>query len=159
MDAQSNSSVLKTPRLCSCCQIWKDISEFYKYPKARKERGDGFMRRCKICVREYNRKQQAKPEQKEKIWVSKLQYRYGITKEEYLNLLKKQKNKCAICEKNLETVNKGKSKTKLAVDHCHTTGTVRGLLCASCNSAIGLLGEDIEIFKKAIEYLKHHSKN
>jgi len=64
MDAQSNSSVLKTPRLCSCCQIWKDISEFYKYPKSRKERGDGFMRRCKICVREYNRKQQAKPEQK-----------------------------------------------------------------------------------------------
>ena len=42
----------------------------------------------------------------------------------------------------------------LSVDHCHTTGKVRGLLCQSCNTGIGLLKEDTKLFMAAIEYLE-----
>lgn len=51
---------------------------------------------------------------------------------------------CAICG----------SKVRLVVDHCHKTGRIRGVLCAKCNSAIGLLGDDTERLASAIEYLK-----
>lgn len=55
---------------------------------------------------------------------------------------------CAIC-KRPETINKS-----LAVDHCHLTNTIRGLLCTNCNIALGKMGDSIEILKSAIAYLE-----
>lgn len=74
-----------------------------------------------------------------------LKNRYGISEKEYLELLKKQNNKCAICGEV--------AKKTLDIDHCHTTDKVRGLLCNNCNRGIGHLKENINILKKAIEYL------
>ena len=71
---------------------------------------------------------------------------YGITVQEYDKMLKKQKGKCAICGKKPD-------KIRLAVDHCHRTGKVRGLLCNSCNLGIGKLGDTIDRLKKVINYL------
>lgn len=79
-----------------------------------------------------------------------LQFHYGIDLEEYDRMLKAQNGVCAICSK---TCKSGKS---LAVDHCHETGKVRGLLCGKCNTGIGLL-ENEERMIKAIEYLKENS--
>jgi hypothetical protein len=78
--------------------------------------------------------------------------KYGITLEQYNELLVNQNNGCAICAKPCATGN------NLAVDHDHETGKVRALLCKNCNTAIGLLGEDTDRMTKAIEYLKSHSE-
>jgi hypothetical protein len=69
--------------------------------------------------------------------------RYGLTLEEYIKLFKDQDNKCAIC---------GEEKP-LIVDHNHATGKVRGLLCYSCNTAIGLLKDDPAMIFAAYKYL------
>jgi hypothetical protein len=65
-------------------------------------------------------------------------------------LLVKQDNKCAICGASR------RGKTGLQADHNHNTKMIRGLLCAPCNMSLGLLKENIETLRKAIEYLIHH---
>lgn len=70
--------------------------------------------------------------------------RYGLTEAEYQRLLKKQKNACAICL----------GKKPLVVDHCHETNVVRGLLCSTCNSAIGKLKDDPEVIERAAKYVR-----
>lgn len=72
---------------------------------------------------------------------------YGITLEEYNEILKKQDNKCVIC---------GKKSIKLVVDHDHETGKVRGLLCNQCNTALGLFQEDILTLQKSIDYISKY---
>lgn len=80
---------------------------------------------------------------------------YGITSEEYLELYEKQKNICAICLKQETVTDKRNNMPRnLAVDHCHMTGKIRGLLCARCNKAIGLFKEDLEVIKNSIKYLE-----
>ena len=61
---------------------------------------------------------------------------YGITIEQYKEMSEKQNGLCAICHKP-ETQERKGIKYSLAVDHCHRTGKVRGLLCFKCNSAMG----------------------
>lgn len=77
---------------------------------------------------------------------------YGLTLEEYQMMLEKQQYRCAAC---------GVSQTELSrqldVDHCHLTGKIRGLLCVSCNTALGLLKEDKERAKKLFQYLDYNS--
>jgi hypothetical protein len=79
---------------------------------------------------------------------------YGITQEQHDALFEQQGGKCWICEEP-ETMPDGRSgKTKaLAVDHCHETGLVRGLLCGRCNRGIGLLKDSPDLLGKAIQYL------
>ena len=87
-----------------------------------------------------------------KIAVRKKTYRlgqYGLTREKYDAMLQLQQGKCAICG---EPPN-GRWK-KLNIDHCHTTGKVRGLLCTGCNRAIGYLNDDPDRGLKMVEYLK-----
>jgi hypothetical protein len=82
----------------------------------------------------------------------KLKKAYGITLDEYNKLLLKQKNKCSICEID----NNGKYRNKaraFAVDHCHNTNKIRGLLCSDCNIAIGLLKDNTKYLQSAINYL------
>jgi Recombination endonuclease VII len=80
--------------------------------------------------------------------------KYGLTRESHATLLLKQGSVCAICE-NPETALGNTGKTKpLAVDHDHDSGLVRGLLCQSCNIAIGLMNHSIERLSSAARYLK-----
>jgi hypothetical protein len=72
--------------------------------------------------------------------------KFGINVNQYQLMLQEQNNVCFICSE---------SETRdLAVDHCHTTGRVRGLLCSKCNTAIGLLKDNIALLDKAKEYLQ-----
>ena len=83
---------------------------------------------------------------------SNLKVTHRITVEEYNKKLKEQKNRCAICNKH-----KNKFTRNLAVDHCHTTGKIRDLLCGVCNTRLGYYEKsDINKLKAYIE--KHKRK-
>jgi len=83
-----------------------------------------------------------------------LKIKYGITLEEYEQMLKNQNQCCKIC-KSKKPGRKGVK--RFAVDHCHKTNKVRGLLCMSCNTAIGLLNENPVLFDAAKQYLEEYS--
>ena len=71
---------------------------------------------------------------------------YNITREEYDKILRLQRGRCAICQKPPKT-------KRLAVDHCHKSGLIRGLLCWRCNNAIGKFGDDQTLIWSAFLYL------
>ncbi len=72
--------------------------------------------------------------------------RYGIPVEELRAMEKRQGGACAICRKP--------SQVALSIDHCHSTGRVRGLLCYKCNFGIGSYGDDPTLVRAAIAYLE-----
>lgn len=78
-----------------------------------------------------------------------------LSREVYEEMLKHYDNKCAICrkEENRKSRTPGKI-CRLAIDHCHTTNDIRGLLCHACNTAIGKFKDSIELLESAIQYLK-----
>jgi hypothetical protein len=79
-----------------------------------------------------------------------LRARYGITLQQYLDYYKRQGGKCAICSKFQEM---------LHIDHNHTTGSFRGLLCGFCNRGLGMFYERKEFLEQAIQYLKTHASS
>jgi hypothetical protein len=79
----------------------------------------------------------------------KLRRDFGITTEQYDRMLAEQLGGCAICGAISSSGGK-----RLHVDHCHRTGKVRGVLCASCNHGIGHLRDSVEVMSWAIDYLR-----
>lgn len=75
---------------------------------------------------------------------------YGISLEQFNELLEIQDNGCAICKKPLDSLRR-----KMNIDHDHETNQVRGLLCTGCNTGLGHLGDNIEGLKRAILYLEN----
>ena len=75
-----------------------------------------------------------------------LKHRYGITEEEYDQMLAEQNNCCKICKKN--------TKQRLHIDHCHSTNVVRGLLCRQCNIALGQMKDDPVRLENAANYIR-----
>ncbi len=80
-----------------------------------------------------------------------LNKKYGIDSARYLELFAQQEGRCFICQRHQMELEK-----RLCVDHCHTTGVVRGLLCHPCNHAIGFLKDDVGLLERAILYLSKH---
>lgn len=78
---------------------------------------------------------------------SDLKIKYGITLEEYENILKSQNGVCAACGKPPE-------KKRLSVDHNHKTGAIRALLCNDCNLALGHARDSVEVLSGLIAYLR-----
>jgi len=72
---------------------------------------------------------------------------YGLTLEQVESLFKSQDSKCAICNSEFTDV------YKTQIDHCHTTGKVRGLLCLNCNWLLGQAKDNITILQNAINYI------
>jgi hypothetical protein len=84
---------------------------------------------------------------------------YGLSVADYDALLRAQGGVCAVCGRDEPNAHGRTGKQfALAVDHCHATGKVRGLLCQKCNRAIGLLGDDPVLMRRAISYLLRHRK-
>jgi len=73
--------------------------------------------------------------------------------EDYVSISKSQNDKCLICGQPETATYRGETKI-LCVDHCHTTGKVRGLLCNRCNKAIGLMEDSKELLQNAVNYLE-----
>jgi hypothetical protein len=78
---------------------------------------------------------------------------YGISMDDYNAMLEAQDGKCAICSCSPPNHHK----KRLNIDHCHSTGKVRGLLCDACNRAIGLLKDSPELMANAIKYIQQYS--
>lgn len=72
--------------------------------------------------------------------------KYGVDPDDYERRLKRQDGRCAICRRPFPG--------RIAIDHCHITMVVRGLLCTSCNTALGKFGDDPEVLRRAIAYLE-----
>lgn len=159
-------------RLCKRCQIEKPISDFYR---------DVRRYICKKCmyarnlewrannlesVRERTKKNISKLRLKDpdawrlrmRKW--RLKQIHGITLDQFVALFESQNGKCGVCDRGLEmsvSYLAGENRDRIAcLDHDHATGRVRGILCNSCNRAIGMLKEDIDILLRAASYLKEH---
>lgn len=74
---------------------------------------------------------------------------YGLEPTAFDAMLAKQGNACAICRTSFE-------ERRLTIDHCHNTGKVRGLLCASCNSGIAYLDDNPAVMRAAARYVAKH---
>ncbi len=141
-------------KTCTVCKELLPLTEYHK-SKASK---DGYGYRCRSCdkkareeYRDRNKERFAEVSRRKQ-----LKHRYGITLEEYENMLNKQGGCCAICGSE-ENNTRGKRRGwNFAVDHCHTTGAVRGLLCNNCNRGLGLLGDTQEGLNRALNYLRRN---
>lgn len=162
--ASTDSTSPPTPATAWCrdCEQWKPLAEFYK-ARGRKN-GDTpvcycitcYNRRCRAYARE---KYATDPGFRERVRVTTrrkvLRLKYGLTEEGYESLLADQHGGCAICGATESAHTHGRP-CRLAVDHDHTTGKVRGLLCSRCNQAIGKFGDDPEMLRAAAAYLDRH---
>lgn len=147
-------------KLCKRCGATKSLEDFHKDKKSK----DGHCFYCKECNKSKTRayyaeldktaeKQRGKQRSENGAYRDyQYQKKYGISLEEYNDLLEKQGGKCAICGITREECN---DKRALPVDHDHETGHVRGILCHSCNRAIGLLKDSPENLRKAADYLEN----
>lgn len=115
----------------------------YKEDDIKYERSEKVKERKKQYVK--NNKEKVKLNQR--AW--RLKNLFGIDEIKYKEMLEKQERKCAICE-----ISSQKTKKSLAVDHNHTTGQIRGLLCLNCNMGLGKFMDNKILLEKAIEYLK-----
>jgi hypothetical protein len=86
-----------------------------------------------------------------------LKRHFGITADDYDEMHERQHGLCAVCQKPERVIDKRTGKPyQLAVDHNHATGVIRGLLCANCNRAIGMLQEDTTTLRNAAQYLERN---
>jgi hypothetical protein len=133
-EAETIRNIQEGKFFCRDCETWKEAEE--DRPK------NGWY--CKECYSRRSRGNYDRLKQKS----SRLLRVYGISMEEYNLMKEKQNGKCAIChidEKELDR--------ELAVDHCHTTGVVRGLLCSKCNLLLGQIQDNKETVKRMLAYL------
>jgi hypothetical protein len=155
---------------CGKCKRSKPLDEFYKNRSKRDGRDDY----CKKCRSKRSKKYNDDPGNKDKKlrlyfdtprgkrhkitaarwwkrvgWLRRISRKYGVTPQEYEDKLSEQNGVCAICARP-------NGKIRLAVDHDHKTGKVRGLLCNRCNIVLGLLNDGIDLFDKLRAYLQAH---
>lgn len=83
-----------------------------------------------------------------------LHRQYNISLEDYRDLFISQNGKCAVCNSDGRARISIHHNMPLVIDHCHKTHKVRGLLCHTCNTALGQLNDSIDLLKKSIEYLE-----
>jgi hypothetical protein len=167
-------------KCCTKCKTIKPLDQFYRRKRAK----DGRTSECAECrnaavkqwridnperakkiehnrARDYSKEisrtkaYRATPEGKRRMRGYRLKAEYGISLEQYEDLLDEQGGVCAICKRPPSGENH--ANTYLHVDHDHVSGHVRGLLCHPCNTAIGLLGDDPERIQAAASYVHHRS--
>lgn len=135
-------------RVCKVCKIEKPNEEMSQLKGGKYK---GVRKICKICDASISRDWYKNNIERKKDY--DLKRHFGIGIKEYKEMLEKQNNSCAICkQKETSTCKKGNT-MRMAVDHCHTTGKIRGILCSNCNKGIGSLKDSIDNLKNAIIYL------
>lgn len=146
-------------RTCSKCGAVGD-EKFNRNPDA----PDGLTSRCKACIKQYSAGWYLRNKEshlaKQRVWIQKnperrrvheRKYNYGITESEFVALVAAQNGVCAICKEVPQPSQRVKDPWH--VDHDHTTGRVRGLLCHFCNRALGCLKDNPQSCLNAASYL------
>ena len=130
-------------KTCTRCSTERNIKEFDKHKYGRRNT-------CKYCRQAVNRAayqtKKNSPELKASNHARQIKVQYGISIEQYNEMLKRQNGVCKIC--------KSENNRRLCVDHCHKTGRIRGLLCDNCNKAMGILGDDPVRLRLCAKYLE-----
>jgi hypothetical protein len=135
---------------CRDCGEYKKLSYFYPH----KSCSQGVRSECVTCEKKRRavRHQRAKKYHPERRRSVVLKNKYGITGEQFEQMLIAQNNKCKICQ----STDPG-PKGVFAVDHCHRTNKVRGLLCYLCNIGLGSFRDNVDFLNSAVTYLKESS--
>ena len=152
-DQISTAHLLLETRICRVCKKDKNLLEDYYLSRKDPTKKSSYSYECKDCTVkrtvEYNR------EHSTSVRSQYLKRNYGLTFEEFEAMLSNQDNCCAICK---STKPLGRHK-RFNVDHHNKTGNVRGLLCSNCNTALGLVDDNIHTLKSMIEYLENHEQD
>lgn len=135
-------------KVCSMCQIEKSIDNFYSHKSSK----GGRRSYCKQCHKDkmsgWNKENVDRKREMQ------LKRNFNMTLEDYNNILERQGGCCGICGSN-ENISGGRS-IQFAVDHCHTSQRIRGLLCTKCNRSLGQLGDTYDSILKVLKYLETH---
>lgn len=148
-------------KVCNKCLEEKSVDSFYLRDKKNPSKGLKFS--CKVCENveakeRYHKKYRLNPDTKKRNYINRLLREYGLTEDSYKELWEANKGKCTICSTDLINVLYENSVgVRAVVDHCHSSGKVRGLLCHKCNGGLGQFNDDLELIEKALYYLKNNS--
>ena len=134
-------------KICKKCHQLKPLTEYSK--KNAKNRPPGLQPRCKVCAaedtREWNKKNESDKRDRY------LKRTYGISELEYEAMLLSQNNSCKICYTEFS---QSWGSDAPVVDHCHTTGKVRGILCNECNRGLGYFHDNRQALLNAAKYIE-----
>lgn len=139
-------------KCCVYCKKLKKLEDFH----VDRRKPDGRHGGCKRCRNKNRRKAYAQNPERDRLYgalfrpeqrATVLKRKYNLTPDEYDALLEAQGGGCAICGRAAGMV-------RLAVDHDHQTGKIRGLLCAACNQGLGLFMDSSDHLQRAVEYLR-----
>ena len=133
-------------KTCTKCGVEKPLDEF----GVEKRKRDGRTAQCLPCRRKLSNAQYKK--NPEGPWAGYLRRAYGITVADYDRMLADQGGKCG--NPACPSTTPGKGKERWCVDHNHTTGEVRGLLCHGCNTAAGLAQDHPDVLRGLADYLE-----
>lgn len=134
--------------VCSSCAERKPLDEFGRDNRAVSRKGyKAACRKCcaKLTLAWKRRTGYVIPKDRHRMY--RIKYMYGLSERQYATILERQSGLCAVCFKPPEPG------TLLRVDHDHSTGQVRGLLCGPCNTGIGMLGDSYDRLRSAMRYL------
>jgi hypothetical protein len=144
-------SITYVEKVCNKCSETKSLEDF----PLRKANIDNRHNSCKGCEGERKKKYKQTSEQ---WWLGEIKRKFGITQIDYNALLESQNRSCAICNIHLDeykgVYGKGKKVERFSIDHCHSTGKIRGLLCFNCNLMLGHAKDSQETLASAIMYLQ-----
>jgi hypothetical protein len=135
-------------KTCFNCKLTKPIDSFYNDKRS----NDGKAGGCKKCreKRALELKFKDHDKHKRRLRNNRLKMRYGLTLDEFNQMLQSQGNCCAIC---MTVTPNG---VGFVVDHNHETGKTRGILCPLCNKGLGYFGDTPEKFERAYTYIKNN---
>lgn len=131
----------KLTRSCSKCKENKSIEDFPSHK--RKPLGKDYI--CKPCASKRSSQTYTKEEIQIKNKKAMMKMKYNLSLSTLAEMKEAQSSKCLICKEEKE----------LVVDHCHSSGRVRGLLCRTCNSGLGMFKDNLLFLKSAMEYLEN----
>lgn len=137
---------LADPKKCTRCGELKPRSDFYPHAVAK----NGVSAWCKVCTCAATLDRQKRDKEGVKLINrrAKLKKSFGITVQQYDEMLDAQGGCCALCGSDFPG-----GRGRFVVDHCHETGKIRGLLCNLCNVGLGALRDSPQLLQKAIQYL------
>lgn len=147
---------------CLICCKNKSIDNFHYLKSSAR-----YYTYCKPCARvahrEWRTKNQARHRENCLAWIKRnpeavkgrsYSRKYGISYAAFLEMIEAQHGRCAICRTEINSMTAEKHSRRAVLDHCHSTGAVRGALCNLCNSGIGFLQDSPEIAAAATAYLR-----